>query len=383
MTFKGTQNRTRQALEVEIENMGGTLNAYTSREQTVYYAKVLKKDVSKAVDILSDILLRSKLDPAHVEAERHTILREMEEVNKDTNEVIFDYLHAAAFQETPLARTILGPPQNIKSLQREDLVKYVQSHYTGPRMALVGAGAVRHEELVDLGHKAFGGLPSQLEQVARPKPQFTGAAITERDDTVGLAHVAVAVEGVSWANPDYFTFMVLQTLIGSWDRSIGGGKNLSSRLCEKVATENLVHSISTFNTCYDQTGLFGTYLVAPGGERLEDAIYEVFNEYNRIGKTVSQEEVERAKNRLKASVLMHLDGTTAVAEDIGRQVLTYGRRLTPAEVLTRIDAVTHTTVRRVVKEHFEDVDPAVAAVGTLEELPDYNQIRGWTYWNRW
>jgi processing peptidase subunit beta len=250
-------------------------------------------------------------------------------------------------------------------------------------MALVGAGAVNHEQLVELGHKAFGSLPAQFDQIAREKPSFTGSMITERDDTMGVAHVALAVEGVGWSHPDYYAFLVLQTMVGSWDRSVGGGKNLSSRLCEKVATENLVHSLTTFNTSYSQTGLFGSYLVAPGGERLEDAVYEVFNEYNRIGKNVSKDEVERAKNKLKASILMNLDGTTAVAEDIGRQILTYGRRLTPAEIFTRIDAVSQDDIRRIVKDHCEDVCPAVAGIGATEELPDYNQIRGWTYWMRW
>jgi len=392
MAFKGTQNRTRQALEVEIENIGGTLNAYTSREQTVYYAKVLKRDVPKAVDILSDILLRSNLDPAHIEAERHTILREMEEVNKDTQEVIFDYLHAAAYQGTPLARTILGPPENIKTLKRDDLVKYIQSHYTAPRMVLAGAGAVNHDQLVELGNKAFGSLPSTSPSASsfgaastleRAPSKFTGSLISERDDTLGLAHIALAIEGVGWSHPDYFTFMVFQTIVGSWDKTIGGGKNLSSRLAEVMATEHLADSVTTFNTCYHDTGLFGTYLVTPGGEHMEDAIYEVFNEYNRVGKNITAEEVERAKNKLKASILMQLDGTTAVAEDIGRQILTNGRRLTPAETFARIDAIKVSDVMRVAKEHCEDVDPAVAAIGTTEELPDYNQIRGWTYWSRW
>lgn len=106
-------------------------------------------------------------------------------------------------------------------------------------------------------------------------------------------------------------------------------------------------------------------------------------EFNRIGKNAHDSEVERAKNRLKASLLMSLDGTTAVAEDIGRQLLTYGRRLTPAEVFLRIDAVTTADVMRVASDHCEDTEPAVAAIGCLAGFPDYNFIREWTYWRRW
>jgi len=369
MAFKGTEKRTRQALEKEIENIGGTLNAYTSREQTVYYAKVLKKDVEKAVDILSDILLNSKLDPAHVEAERHTILREMQEVNKDHHEVVFDYLHAAAFQGSSLSRTILGPPQNIRALKREDLLEYIKTHYVGPKMVLVGAGGVNHEELVQHAEKSFGSVSSVAPSTQEKKPRFVGSLIQERDDSFSTAHFAMAFESVGWSHPDYYAFQVLQSIIGSWDRSLGGGNNVSSKLAETFATEKLAHSISSFNTTYNNTGLFGAYMVNNGGEKFEDGIYEIFQEFNRIGKNVSETEVQRAKDKLKASILLQLDGTTSIAEDIGRQVLALGRRLSTTEVYQRIDAVSAKDVRRILRGHFEDQCPAVSAIGKTEEIP--------------
>jgi len=383
MAFKGTETRTRQALEIEIENIGGTLNAYTSREQTVYYAKVLKKDTAKAVDILADILLRSKLEKQHIEAERGTILREMQEINKDHHEVVFDYLHAAAFQGHGLARTILGPPNNIRNLQREDLLAYIKENYVGPKMVLVGAGGVEHEHLKELAQKSFGSLPSTSTPAPWSKPEFAGSMVQERDDHQPNAHFAMAMESVGWSHPDYYVYQVIQSIIGSWDKTLGGGKNLSGRLAEALANSDVVHSLSSFNTTYNHTGLFGAYIVNDGGLNFEDAIYEVFNEFNRIGKNISEEETNRAKAKLKASIVLKLDGTTAIAEDIGRQVLTYGRRLPISEVFERIDQVTAKDVRRVVSNNFEDQCPAVAAVGRTEDLPDYNQIRGWTYWMRW
>jgi len=381
MAFKGTKNRTKEALEVEIENMGGSLNAYTSREQTVYYAKVFKSDAAKAVDILADILTNSKFEERSLESERSTILREMEEVNKDTSEVIFDHLHAAAYQGTPLGRTILGPEENVKSITRDNLIQYIQTNYHSPRMVLAASGGIKHEEIVALTEKYFAGLPQKTDIIPREKATYTGSQLLVRDDTMEEAHVAVAVEGVSWSHPDYFTFMVFQTIVGSWDRTIGGGKNLSSKLCEIVATEKLAHSLTSFNTCYSDTGLFGAYVVAEA-ENLEDVIYEVFNEWVRVGRSVSETEVERAKTKLKASILMQLDGTTAVAEDIGRQLLTHGRRMSPAEIFLRIDAVSAKDVMRVARQYCEDVDPVIAGVGPLEMMPDYNTMRGWTYWNR-
>ena len=155
MAFKGTKTRTTAGLEEEIENMGAHLNAYTSREQTTYYAKVFKKDVAKAVDVLSDILQNSSLEPAHVERERGVILREMEEVEKEVEEVLFDHLHATAFQQTGLGRTILGSAENVRTITRENLAEYIKTHYTAPRMVLVGAGAVDHDELVKLAQGAL------------------------------------------------------------------------------------------------------------------------------------------------------------------------------------------------------------------------------------
>lgn len=382
MSFKGTKNRDRRQLEIEIENMGGTFNAYTSREQTVFYMKVFKNDVPKAVEILSDILQNSTISEKNVEAERGTILREMEEVGKDYAEVIFDHLHTAAFQGSPLGMTILGPVNNIKKINRQDILSYVEHHYHAPRMLLAGAGAVKHEQLSALASKHFSGLPSTESQLSRKSAEFTGSSITVRDDTMEDVHVVIAVEGVNWTHPDYFGMLVFQQILGSWDRTIGGGKNLSSQLCETIATNDLAKSVTAFNTCYSDTGLFGVYAVG-NPKTVEDLVFSIFREFNRVGKNALDGEIERAKSRLKASLLMALDGTTPICEDIGRQLLTVGRRLTPAEVFLRIEAVSTQDIMRIARDHCEDVDPCVVALGPLAHFPDYNQMREWTYWRRW
>ena len=155
-------------------------NAYTSREQTVYFAKVFKNDVGKAVEILSDILLHSKLDPNAISRERDVILREMTEVNKQHEELVLDHLHATAFQGTGLGRTILGPEDNIKSLTRNDLMEYITTHYTAPRMVIAGAGAIQHDELCDLAATHFGELPITPKgavDVAMDPAIFTGSDV--------------------------------------------------------------------------------------------------------------------------------------------------------------------------------------------------------------
>jgi processing peptidase subunit beta len=390
MAFKGTKNRSRTDIELEFENMGGHLNAYTSREQTVYYAQVFKQDVPKAIEIISDIVQNSSFDDPNIESERSTILREMEEVNQDNAEVIFDHLHGIAFQGTPLARPILGTTENVQSIKRQDLLNFVNTYYAGERMVLAGAGAVKHEELLALGEKYFGGLPATRRTDNRlivasnaDKPTFTGGFLEHRDDSMEEVHVAFAVEGVSWDHPDYYVFMVVQTIIGAWDKNIGGGKNLGSRLAETFATENLGKSFTAFNTCYRNTGLFGIYLVIEKEHEKEDPIYEAMNEWNRIGKNLGEGELERAKSKLKAQLLMQLDGTVAICEDVGRQVLSYGRRLPITEIFERINRITVKDVMRVLSTHCEDADPAIVAIGPTDAFPDYAQMRRWTYWSKW
>jgi mitochondrial-processing peptidase subunit beta len=192
MAFKGTKTRSQKQLEVEIENMGGHLNAYTSREQTVYYAKVFKDDVPKAVEILSDILQNSLLDESAIANERNVILREMEEVNKQYEEVVLDHLHETAFMGTGLGYTILGPEENIRSLTKGDLESYINTHYTADRFVIAGAGAVDHKQLTDLTEQHFGNLPKGSSGALSTKFDpaiFTGSDKRIRFDSMGVSRL--------------------------------------------------------------------------------------------------------------------------------------------------------------------------------------------------
>ncbi|URD99830.1 mitochondrial-processing peptidase [Musa troglodytarum] len=266
MIFKGTESRTVRQLEEEIENMGGHLNAYTSREQTTYYAKVLDKDVPKALEILADILQNSCFDEKRIERERDVILREMEEVEGQTEEVIFDHLHATAFQYTPLGRTILGPAQNIKTITKEHLKNYISTHYTSPRMVISAAGAVKHEDIVDQVKKLFTNLsndPMTASQLVAKEPAiFTGSEVRIIDDDIPLAQFAVAFSGASWTDPDSIALMVMQSMLGSWNKNTGSGKHMGSELSQRIAINEIAESMMAFNTNYKDTGLFGVYAIA-------------------------------------------------------------------------------------------------------------------------
>jgi len=383
MAFKGTEKRSQTDLELQIENMGAHLNAYTSREQTVYYAKCFSKDTDKAVDILSDIIQNSKLEEQAIERERNVILREMQEVETNLQEVVFDHLHAIAYQNTPLGRTILGPTENIKTITKKDLKKYIQSNYHGNRIVLAGAGGVNHDALVGLADKHFGTLPSRTEAIdSVERCRFTGGEVRVRDDFMPFAHVALAVETAGWSSADNIALMVASTLIGSWDRSMLGGEHLSSRLASVCANAPEVHSFMSFNTCYTDTGLWGIYYVCEGNET-PNVLHQVQSEWMRLSHDVSDFEVNRAKNLLKTNLMLQLDGSTPLCEDIGRQMLCYGRRIPISELEARIDAVDAKNVQDVCRKYIYDKCPAVASIGPIEAMPDYANVRSGMYWLRY
>lgn len=383
LAFKGTSTRSQQQIELEIENMGGHLNAYTSRENTVYYAKSFKDDVPKAVEIISDILQNSKLADGAIERERAVIIRESEEVDKMHDEVVFDHLHAVAFPGQPLGRTILGPKNNILSINRNDLTSYIKKNYKGDRMVLVGAGAVEHEDLVKLAKKNFAKIiksdipvaPGTGSRNPNDVPQFVGDEVRLLDESIPSAHFAIAVEGVSWNSPDFYTALVAQAIVGNWDRSYGSGMNQESKLSSIASQYNLANSFLSFSTSYCDTGLWGIYMVADGSQDIASLVKHTLKEWNRLSTSVSDDEVERTKARLKASLLMSLDGTTPIAEDIGRQLVSTGRRQSPEEVEENVNKITKEDVMNWAKKHLLDKDIAVAALGSISNLPSYRKIR--------
>uniref|UniRef100_F1L4V4 Mitochondrial-processing peptidase subunit beta n=1 Tax=Ascaris suum TaxID=6253 RepID=F1L4V4_ASCSU len=373
MAFKGTLTRSQTQLEMEVENMGAHLNAYTSREQTVYYAKCFSQDLEHSVEILADILRKSQLRNIEIERERGVILREMQEVEQNLQEVVFDHLHAGAFRGTSLARTILGPVENINSIQRKDLVEYIEEHYRGPRMVLAGAGGVEHDHLVELGNKYFGDLKTVDKDLSIEPGRFVPSYQDIRDEGMSMVFGALAVEGASWTHPDNIPLMVANTLIGQWDRTHGAGINAPSRLAQTLGLNARVQSFQAFNTCYKDTGLVGVYFVCEetGVMPVVDAITQ---QWIDLCDNITDEEVERGKRTLLTNILLMLDGSTPICEDIGRQLLCYGRRIQAHELEARINAVNTQTVRDVSSHVFRNRPFAYTVVGRTHEWPSSEYI---------
>uniref|UniRef100_A0A673AFC2 Mitochondrial-processing peptidase subunit beta n=1 Tax=Sphaeramia orbicularis TaxID=375764 RepID=A0A673AFC2_9TELE len=419
MAFKGTKKHPQTALEQQVESMGAHLSAYTSREHTAYYMKTMSKDLPKAVELLSEVVQNCSLNEADIEQQRAVVLRELEEVEGNLQEVCLDLLHATAFQGTPMGHSVFGPSGNARTLTRQDLVDYINIHYKAPRMVLAAAGGVNHDELVNLAKTHLGGVSFEYEGDAVPilSPcRFTGSEIRVRDDGLPLAHIAIAVEGASATSPDIVPLMVANAVIGSYDLTYGGGKvgktllfclnvpfklcpleavyvlkilttssfhiqHLSSRLARLAVDENLCHSFQAFHSSYSDTGLLGIYFVTDK-LHIDDMMHWSQNAWMNLCTTVTESDVARGKNALKASLVGQLNGTTPVCDDIGRHILTYGRRIPLSEWDARIDAVTPRMVRDVCSKYIYDKCPAVAAIGPIEQLPDYNRMRSAMYWLR-
>jgi len=245
-------------------------------------------------------------------------------------------------------------------------------------MVLVGAGGVEHESLVQLAQQHFGnisGSSTPLRMTTGKKTDFVGSDVRVRDDTMSTANIAIAVEGVGWNSPDYYPMLVMQSIFGNWDRSLGSSTLLSSRLSSMIQANNLANSYMSFSTSYSDTGLWGIYFVSENVTNLDDLMHFTLKEWQRMTMGVMEAEVERAKAQLKASLLLGLDGTTAVAEDIGRQLVTSGKRLSPKEIEAAVDAVTVNDIQRCGRDYLWDKDFALAAVGRVEGLLDYARLR--------
>jgi len=380
MIFKGTQNRSQLQLETEIESMGAYLNAYTSREQTAYFAKCLKKDLPAVVNILGDVIQNPLFDEETIEAERTVILREMDEIDSDPEEVVFDHLHATAYQETPLSMSALGTSENVASITKSDLLNYTSSHFSTPRIVLAGAGGVDHDTLVRLAEENFTTLSTSENEVVNPC-RYTGSSLDDRNDDLSHAHIALAVEGCGWTNPDYFALMVAKMFIGSWCRSMGGSPHVFGKIAQDTYKHHFGESFNAFNLTYTETGLFGVYMVVDR-MKIDDMIFLVQNEWMKLCTVVTDSEVNRAKDALLTNLLLQVNTTTGTCEDIGRQILAYGRRIPVTELQRRIEMIDAKQVQQVCTKYIYDKCPVIAGVGPVEGLTDYNRLRGGMYWLR-
>jgi predicted Zn-dependent peptidase len=362
MAFKGTERRSAKDIAVEVESVGGSINAYTTRERTAYYAKLLADDLPLGLDILADILQHSVFDPGELERERTVILQEIGQAEDTPDDIVFDHFQAVAYPDQPLGRPVLGTEETVKRLQRSDLQGYLRGSYGPERLVLAAAGRVDHEQMVERAKALFTDLPQGRPAATAAARYAGGDHRAERD--LEQVHLVLGFEGVGYLHDDYYVQSVLSTLYG-------GG--MSSRLFQEVReNRGLVYSIYSFASSYDDGGLFAVYAGTGEGEAGE-VLPLIAEELRRLPGSLTEEEIRRAKAQIRADLLMARESTSARAEHLAQQIQAYGRPLTTSELLQRIEAVDRAALARFAHQ-LAASPPTLAALGPVGKLPSPKRV---------
>lgn len=364
MAFKGTERRSAVDIAEEIETVGGHLNAYTSRESTVYYAKVLKDDVPLALDILADILQNATFDDEELKRERAVVLQEIGQAHDTPDDLIFDNFQLTAYPDQPLGRPVLGSADVVRGMTRETIMDYMRQAYASDRMVLAAAGRVDHDALVKFAERRFGGLQPNGSLISEPAQYGGGEQRVDRD--LEQLHLVLGFPGVSYGDDDFYAATIMSTLFG-------GG--MSSRLFQEIREKRgLVYSIYSFASYYSDGGLFGIY-AGTGDAEAESLMQSVCEEIVRLPDTIREEEVIRARNQLKAGTLMSLESTGSRCDQLGQQTLAFGAPVPLDEQVLRIEAVDVESVARFAHQTFSG-RPTIAAIGPSKQLPGLDSVTG-------
>jgi predicted Zn-dependent peptidase len=362
MAFKGTDRRSASQIAEEIEAVGGHINAYTAREQTAYYVKVLKEDTALGADIIGDILTHSNFDPDELERERGVILQEIGQAHDTPDDIIFDFFQETAFPGQPMGRAVLGTESLIRTMPRTVLTSYMRRHYAASNTVIAAAGNLEHEAILDLVHTHFADLPTHALGQAEPG-RYKGGEYRETRD-LDQVHIVLGFPSVGYSDPDYYPILLLSTLLG-------GG--MSSRLFQEIREKRgLVYSIYSFTAPYMDSGLFGIY-AGTGESEAEELVPVTLEELRRVQVEVTEAELARARAQVKASLLMSLESTSSRCEQLARQMQVFDRVIPTAETVAKLSAVTTEEVRAAAARLFRAA-PTLTALGPAGKVPGLHAI---------
>ena len=360
MAFKGTPTRTARAIAEEIEDVGGYINAYTGKEMTAYYARVLEADVERAIGILADIVLNPLFEVPDIEVERGVILQEIGQALDTPDDIIFDWLQEAAYPAQPFGRTILGPAERVSGFGRPDLAGFVGEHYGPDRMILAAAGRGRSRTAAGAGGAALrpsrrGGRRCRCCRRASPAASGARRATSSR---------------CTWRWPSRAPACARMRPMrrrSTRPRSAAACRRGSSRSCRE--RRGLCYTIFAQAGAYEDTGLITLY-AGTGPEQIRELTELTMDELRRAADGLSAAELDRARAQLKAGMLMGLESPSARAERLARMLSIWGRVPTIDEVVAKIDAVTLERVRAFGEGLAARADPALALLGPVEDAPD-------------
>ena len=364
MAFKGTATRSALQIAEAIEDVGGYINAYTSREVTAYYVRVLENDVALGLEVIADILRNPMLDPGEIEVERGVILQEIGQALDTPDDVIFDWLQEQAYPDQPLGRTILGPSERVSAFGRADLQGFIGQHYGPGQMILAAAGAVDHDAIVRLAETLFGDMahkPSIPAEVAR----FHGGEMRQVK-ALEQAHIALGFESPGYRADDIYVAQIYAS-------ALGGG--MSSRLFQEIReNRGLCYAIFAQAGAYADTGMMTIY-AGTSAEQLPELATITIDEMKRAAEDMSPAEVARARAQMKAGLLMGLESPSNRAERLARLIQIWDRVPPLSETIEKIDAVTTGDVRDLAQRMAEAAPAALALYGPVEAAPGLDALQ--------
>jgi len=365
MAFKGTTKRSALQIATDIEDVGGEINAATSTETTGYFARVLRQDLSLAIDILTDIVTNPLFDEEELALEKHVILQEIGAAHDTPDDVVFDHFNETAYRHQTVGRPILGTPETVQAFTPDDLRAFMGAHYSASRMIVVAAGGVEHQDFVDQVEAHLGQYPAQSQGTLPDLANYVGGDYRElrplRD-----AQLLLGFEGRAYHMRDFYASQLLSMILG-------GG--MSSRLFQEVReNRGLCYSISAFHWGLSDTGLFGIH-AATGDEGLEPLVPVILDQLRKIGDHIDGAEVDRARAQYRAGLIMAGESPSSRAHHIARQLLLFGRVIPNSELMERLSLISAARLTDLAQRLFLDSKPTMAAVGPVGRLMDFNDLQ--------
>lgn len=359
LLFKGTKRRSARDIAEAIDAVGGQLNAFTAKEYTCYYAKVLASHLPLAMDILSDMLLHARFAPADIDREREVVREEIKMYEDTPDEIIHDIYLEHVWQNHPLGRNILGTVDSLAQISRDVIQAYYHDFYTPDNVVIAAAGAVDHDALVELTARYFDQWQgAKKEQVLTPPALQPVWECCQRDTE--QVHLCLGTSSVPQDDPDVYAVHVVNNILG-------GG--ISSRLFQSIREEQgLAYSVYSFQTNYRDAGLFTVYAgTRPANTAaVVELILQNMSRLKRHG--ITTEELTKSKEQLKGSLLLGLESSSGLMSRLGKMEISLNKYISIDEVLANIARITVQDIYRLCAQMFAQEKLCLTALGPLQDL---------------
>lgn len=360
MMFKGTHKRTAKDIACQIDELGGSLNAYTSKEFTCYHAKVLDTHLSKAIDILSDMFFNSKFEQEEIDKEAKVILEEISMYDDSPEDMVFTQLQKNIWKGSTLGYSILGSAKNVQSFKREDFLQYLDKKYVGENTVFAIAGNFNKDEVIEKINKYFGNMKKSEYPSTVKKGQIYHCSKIKTEKDIEQLHLCISFEGVSLNSGDNYKMSILNTILG-------GG--MSSILFQKVREKyGLAYSIYSYNSSYIDNGLFNIY-VGLNPNKFDKTLDIIKFEIENIKKEkIKSDTINKTKEQIKSGYMMGLESSSNRMSGLGRSTILTGKFKTPNQVIEKLDSINKDDIDNLIDKIFKIDEMSLSIVGKVENL---------------